>query len=50
MSGDYFFFLLFFGSLALIGMRKMWSTFDTGGKVKNAAQNGLAGLVGRLFK
>lgn len=46
MSGDYFLFLIVFVSLALIGAKKSWRWFDSGDKVKSAAQ----GWFIKLFK
>ncbi len=47
-GGNVWGYLFLFG-LVLLGLRKMWGMFDSGGKVKSAAQNGLAGWISRLF-
>jgi hypothetical protein len=46
MSGDYVLFLFIFVSLAIIGAKKSWRWFDSGDKVKSAAQ----GWLLRRFK
>ena len=47
ISGEGFLWFVFLMSLALIGFRKMWGNFDAGGKVKKAAQDGLAAKIGK---
>lgn len=44
MSSDAVFLVFIFFSLAVIGGRKMWQSFDSGEKVKKSAQNWLIGL------
>jgi hypothetical protein len=50
MSSDTVFFLFIFFSLAVIGAKKSWRWFDSGDKVKSAAQDGLAGWFTSIFK
>ena len=44
VSGESFLWFAFWMSLVLIGFRKMWRSFDSGDKVKSAAQGWLANL------
>jgi hypothetical protein len=41
MSSDTVFFVFIFFSLAVIGARKMWQSFDSDDKVKKSAQSWL---------
>lgn len=47
MSSETVFFVFIFFSLAVIGGRKMWQSFDSDGKVRKFAQEGLASKFGK---
>lgn len=43
-------FLLIVIPLAMLGMKKSWGVFDKDGKVHDATQKGVVGLIERWFK
>jgi hypothetical protein len=47
MSGETFIVAFIFFSLAVIGAKKSWKWFDSGDKVKDAAQSWLTGTLKR---
>lgn len=49
-GGEMVFFLMIVAALAFHGFRKMGKAFDKDGKVHDAAQKGVVGLLERWFK
>lgn len=47
---DVVFFLMIVIPLAMFGFRKMFRQFDKDGKVHDAAQKGVVGILERMFR